>query len=481
MDSNLKIKSASSLRWSSFGSILPKIINPVISLSLINLVDPKEYGLLAIINYIINFINILNGFGLFEYILKEKQLCNLKLNSLFWLNIILSFTIFILILTFSPLISAFYKQPQLTNLLFLSSIVLVLNSMQLINMSLLLKFMEYKKIFLLQIFPTLTLFLLTYPLARMGYGVWSFVISQLLTSLLSMILYFKFTDWRPQFIFSKIFALDGLKFGRWVTLEKVIEFIYSNIDLFFVSIFFDIQITGIYSIARGLATVLFTTVNGPFGQIMLPLLSKLQFQNIGIVFLKISSRIYFINVSIIIFVVIFSDNFLPFIFTNKNELIKILPIVVLSEGLSRCIWIQRDIYKIQNMPKKYLVGLFPNLIYIIAILLFFKPSNLVFFALIKLSNDLLYYIIQNYIFIKFSKISFTSIFKLFSKLVLSGFCTYLIYHFVNIYKYLGINLLLSLTSIFISIIIYIFFIFIFDRLAFQNYKTDLILFFNLKR
>ncbi|MHA8090225.1 oligosaccharide flippase family protein [Aquirufa antheringensis] len=475
MDNYLKSNSVNSLRWASFGAVLPKIANPIISLSLINIIDAKEYGLLAIVSYIINFINIINGFGFNEFIIKESEISKLKLNSLFWANLIFSAVIFLLLLMSSPFISDLYNQPKLNDILPISAFILLINSIQLVNMSLLQKNLEFKKMFFLQIFPTIILFVVAYPLAILGFGVWSFVISQLLTGIMSLILYIYFTKWRPQIKFSKNATLEALHFGQWVTIEKVIEFVYSNVDLFFVSIYFDIKTVGIYSIARGLATVLFSSINGPFGQIMLPILAKLKTHDVGSVFLKISSRLYLINITLIIFVIIFYKNLLPFIFLNKYELIKLIPYVVLSEGISRCIWVQRDIYKIQNKPKKYLISIIPNLVYIITLLTLYKPQNLFVLLMIKLSNDIVYYIIQNYVFVRFANISFVLIVRLFYKLIFCGFISYLIYNLLHSYVLTENCLFTEVLNISLTIISYILLIYFIDRESYLKYKIDLLL------
>jgi teichuronic acid exporter len=475
LENYLKVKSINSLRWSSLGGVLPKIINPIISLSLINIIDAKEYGLLAIVSYIINFINIINGFGFNEFIIKENEISKLKLNSLFWANLSFSTLIFLLLLFFSPFISELYSQPKLIQILPISALILLISSIQLVNTSLLQKKLEYKKMFFLQIFPTIILFVVTYPLALIGFGVWSFVVSQLLTGIISLFLTIHFTKWRPQFIFSINAILEALHFGQWVTIEKIIEFIYSNVDLFFVSVYFDIKTVGMYSIARGLATVLFTSVNGPFGQIMLPLLSKLQKNDIGGIFLKISSRLYFINISIVIFVIIFSKNLLPFIFINKYELIKLIPFVVLSDGISRCIWVQRDIYKVLNRPQIYLISILPNLAYVTFFLTLYRPDNLFILLMIKLSNDIIYYFVQNFVFVRFANISFISILRLFHILIFCGSISFIIYTLLSSFILGENSLVIQLFNIFVTICSYIILIYLFDRESYNKYKLDLFL------
>jgi O-antigen/teichoic acid export membrane protein len=474
----VKHSSFNSLRWSTLGMILPKIVNPLVSLLLVNIISADDYGIFAIISFIISFINLVQGFGFIEFLIKEKEPSESLLCTIFWTNLLASIGVYLALVFSSKYISHIYKIADLVYLIPISGLIVLINPIQIINSSILQKNLEYKKIFFLQFSPTIILFLITLPLALLKFGVWSLIASQVLSSFLGAILYFKFSSWRPKFIFSKEWLTKIIKFGKWVTLEKVIEYLYSNFDLILVGYLCDISQFGIYSIARSLSTVLFTTVNGPLGVILLPILSKLvsSRENIREYFLSISKRIYAINLSIIIFVLIFSYDCLPYVFINKYELIWLIPIMVCGEGISRLIWIQRDMFKILNLPKIYPLSIIPNIAITLVVYLCVKTTNVYYFAIIKVSNDILYFIIQN-LLVKYNfKISLVYVFKYSKALIFSGglsavFFNVLIY-LIN--KFVGLNFI---ELIFVAVLTLVYYIFVFsklDKVLFSFLLNDLL-------
>lgn len=477
--------SFNSLRWSTLGIILPKVVNPIVSLILVNIIAAEDYGVFAIISFIISFINLVQGFGFAEFLIKEKQQSESLLSTIFWTNLFASIILYLLLLLFSNYISLVYKIPDLTYLIPISGLIILINPLQIINSSILQKNLEYKKIFFLQFIPTLILFLITLPLALLKSGIWSLVASQVLTSFFGAVLYFKFSTWRIRFLFSKIWFLKIISFGKWVTLEKIIEYLFSNFDLIVVGYFCDISQFGIYSIARSLSTVIFTTANGPLGIILLPILSNVvkSKEHIGNYFLSISKRIYSINLSLIIFVLIFSKEILPYIFVNKNLLFVLIPMLILGEGLSRLIWIQRDMFKIINKPKLYPVSIIPNIVITCLIYLSFRTKNVFNFALIKIINDTLYFIIQNLVIKYKFKISLIYIIKYSKAFIFSGLFSALFFKICVYftYKFGELNLIEIICYIFMTLSFYIVLVSKLDKPLFEFLLNDFNAFIGKKK
>ncbi len=479
-----KESSINSLRWSTLGSILPKIINPIVSLLLVNIISSKDYGIFAIISFVISFINLVQGFGFTEFLIREKEPTEDLLNTVFWTNLFASIILYISLLLATSKISEIYKISDLNFLIPISGLIILINPIQIINSTILQKNLEYKKIFFLQFFPTIILFLITLPLALLKYGVWSLVASQVVSAFIGSLLYFKFSNWRPSFKYSKTYLHKIIQFGKWVTLEKIIEYLFSNFDLILVGYLCDIQKFGIYSIARSLSTVLFTTVNGPLGVILFPILSKVIKNENGIseFFLSISKRIYAVNLSIIICVLILSKDFLPFVFLDKKDLIWLLPLMVIGEGISRLIWIQRDMYKIVNNPRIYPISIIPNIILTTILYLSIKTNNILHFALIKVANDLIYFTLQNLLVKSKFKISLTYIFKYSKAIIIAGLISGLIYN-ITIYSillFIKINILLIIFIGFCTAILYVFVFSKLDKAFYSILYNDLMSFIGKK-
>ena len=112
MINNIKLKSIKSLKWVALGNILNKMFTPIISLYIAAIVGPEAYGLVAISAAFIGYGNLLQGFGVKDYVVKED--INEKiLNSSFWFNIFIAISLFLFFLLITPYVSSLYNEPLL--------------------------------------------------------------------------------------------------------------------------------------------------------------------------------------------------------------------------------------------------------------------------------------------------------------------------------------------------------------------------------
>ena len=393
----IKLRSLKSIKWTTLGLVVPKLISPIINLWLVNILNPSDFGLLAISSVIIGFTALVQGLGLVEFLIKEKELCELRLNTIYWASIFIATFMAILIVALTPTISQVYNNNDLLKIIPALSITIVLSALQLVQNALLQKGLDFKKIFIIQLLPLIVLVGFTLPLALFGWGVWSLVIGQISNGVVSAIMYIHFIRWTPKFIFSMKELKIMLAFGKWVVLEKIIEYLYSNLDIIIIGIYFDISTVGIYSTGKYLITIIYTIINGSIGAISFPMLSHMQsnVSELKIGFFGITKRIVFFNVPIMIGVALLSSNFIPLVFDPKwEELPLMLSITVLGEGFMRNLWVQRDIFKLLNRPEIYPKSIILNLVFSLTFFITASKFGIIAFCVVKVINDILYTIVQ---------------------------------------------------------------------------------------
>jgi O-antigen/teichoic acid export membrane protein len=393
----IKSDALRSLKWTTLGMVLPKLISPLITLWLVNILNPSDYGLLAVSSVIIGFATLLQGFGLIEFLIKEKELSELRLNTIFWSSVFLGTLMAITIVLLSPLLSEIYKNNGLLKIIPALSITIILSALQLVQNALLQKGLDFKKIFIIQLLPLIVLTCVTLPLALFGWGVWSLVIGQISNGIISVLMYFFFTRWNPIFIFSMKELKLMLGFGKWVIVEKIFEYFYSNLDIIIISLYFDTSTVGIYSIGKYFITIIYTIINGSIGAIAFPLLSHIQSNEIElkIAFLGITKRIAFFNIPLMVGVLMLSSSFVPLVFVQKWESLPlVLSITVLGEGIMRNIWVQRDIFKLLNKPEIYPKSIIINLVFSLIFFTIASRFGIIAFCVVKVLNDIIYTFVQ---------------------------------------------------------------------------------------
>ncbi len=390
-------KSLGSMKWASLGMILPKLLSPIVTVWLANILDPAAFGVVALASVIIGFSNLIQGLGFSEYIIKEQKLDDNKLSVAFFSNLLIGIIIYLIIAALTPLFSKLYHNVEISSVLLILSLLIIINSLGVVQYALLQKNMLFKKIFFIQLLPIIVLVGVTLPLALLGYGVWSLVIGQLAKGILANLLYWIFSSWHPKIYFALPVFLKMFNFGKWVTIEKIEEYIYGNMDIILIGIFFDLKATGLYSIAKYIINITYTTFNGPIGAVIYPMFSKLHgsLDELKNGFLSVSKKIFFINVPIMFGILTISYKIIPVLFENKWEgLPLLLSIIVLGEGAHRNIWAQREIFKVLNKPDIYPKSIIINLVFAIVFYYLLGRSSLIAFSIIKVVNDFIYVIVQ---------------------------------------------------------------------------------------
>lgn len=116
-------------------------------------------------------------------------------------------------------------------------------------------------------------------MAFMGYGLWSLVISGLLSSFLSLLMNWYVVRWIPKAGWSK----DSFKYlwdyGNKIMLSWGIGAIYDNIAPVFIGKFYSPAELGVYNRAQGYAMMPSQNVTGVIQNVTFPVLSKMQNDN----------------------------------------------------------------------------------------------------------------------------------------------------------------------------------------------------------
>ncbi len=399
METNDQIKrhSLKSVKWVAFGFILPRLITPIITVLLAKILVPSDFGIISICSVFIGVINLIQGLGFSDFIIKEKEIDQTYLSTAFWSNMVLSIFVLGLMWIVAPIVASIYHEPLIGKVLPVLGLAVVFNGAGTIQWALLQKEMKFKRLFKIRILPLFVSLCITLPLAYLGYGVWSLVVGEVSKSLFVNIAYWMVGKWIPRFVFSIEAMKQMLKFGKWIITEKVQEYLYSNLDSIFLGYFGNLSVLGIYTIGRQIIFVLYNTINGPIGGIVFPMLSKMQaeIEKVRNGFFEVSKRVMLVNIPVTIAVAVLSFDAVPLLFSNKWQgLPLVLSIGVIGEGVARLIWAQRDMFKILNRPDVYPKAVMINLLFAAVCYPFGAINGLIAFCLVRAFNDWLYAGIQ---------------------------------------------------------------------------------------
>lgn len=273
---NLKQKVMSGLAWSAAGRLLAQLVTWCITLVIIRLLSPEDYGLMALAGVFVAFLALLNEMGLGAAIVQRKDIDIQMLRPLFGLVLLVSALFYFILFFSATLIADFYNDPRLVLLVKVLSLEFIINAFAVIPKSQLLRDMKFRQIAIVDFTSAISGSVITLVLALMGYGIWALVFGTLIIRTVATLGY-NITN--PLMHLPKI-SMKGMKyfvvFGGYVTFGRIFWFFYSNSDALIIGKILGKELLGYYSIGLMLATLPMEKVSGIINQVAFPAFTSIQ-------------------------------------------------------------------------------------------------------------------------------------------------------------------------------------------------------------
>ena len=274
--------------WVSISTTLLKFINFVISVILARLLEPSDFGLVAIALIVVNFFEIFRDLGIGPALIHRKEDRNAAADTAFYIFPTVAIIFYVVSYLIAPAASDFFREEELGILIRVLSLTFVIWSFGSLPRTLLTKDLEFKKLVIPQLLPKISYGAVAIVMALQGYGVWSLVGGRLVLEIMSVITVWKALDWRPSLRFNRRIALELLNYGKHVITASIIIFLISVVDVTFIGRLLGTEKLGYYSIAFGISGLFTYQVSTLISQVMFPALSKMQddIDKIGSAYLK---------------------------------------------------------------------------------------------------------------------------------------------------------------------------------------------------
>ena len=116
-DAGFGARIRSAIFWRSGSQIVSQMMSWVVTLAVIRLLDPSDYGLFAMTQVILNFATFLNGYGLVSALVQSDKLDSHRLRQAFTIMLLLNGSLALLQLGIAPIAADYYDQPMVADLL----------------------------------------------------------------------------------------------------------------------------------------------------------------------------------------------------------------------------------------------------------------------------------------------------------------------------------------------------------------------------
>jgi O-antigen/teichoic acid export membrane protein len=191
------LKTKKAIYWSLIDRLTSQGIQFIISIILARLIAPAEFGLIAMIIVFITIAEILVDGGLKVSVIQNQDLDEIDLSTIFYTNLIFAIIISIILWFLAPLISVFYAEEKLVLLIRLLILGILFQAPSVIQIGILNKELNFKKITLLSIISALVSGSVGIIMAYNGFGVYALVATTLLGKFTLSCSIWLSSSWRP--------------------------------------------------------------------------------------------------------------------------------------------------------------------------------------------------------------------------------------------------------------------------------------------
>lgn len=275
MADDLKRRSVRGVAWASVESVGVAVLSLVSFIILARMLEPQDFGVVALATVFIYFCNLLTGHGFADALVQRPDLQRDHLDTAFWSTLALSLVLLALCLVGAQPAAALLDAPQLAQVLPWLAAILPLSALCTVQMALFRRDMHFDAVAKRTLFGRGLGAAVGIAMAIYGYGLWSLVAQQLVGQL-ALALAFMTGQWRPRLRFSIRRFREMWGFGLNVSAAQVVTGAGEQALTLIIGAFLGTTVLGHFTIAWRAVQLIKSLVSSAVYHVGLSAFSKLR-------------------------------------------------------------------------------------------------------------------------------------------------------------------------------------------------------------
>lgn len=231
---DLKSKAVTASLWAIVEKFSLQIVQFVVSVVLARLLEPRDYGLIALTGIFTSLSAAIIDGGFEKSLIRAKTLEPIQIDSAFYVNLVLSFLLTGILWCAAIPIAHFFHEPALAPVLRIVSLTLPMSAVTCTQRVLLMKELRFKKISLAQMASSTAGGIVGIAMALKGYGVWALVGSLITIQAVTIVIFWAKSDWYPRLRFSFSSIREMLPYGTRIMFVSILFFLMLQFNTFIV-------------------------------------------------------------------------------------------------------------------------------------------------------------------------------------------------------------------------------------------------------
>lgn len=258
------------------GQGLGVIVRLAFMVILARLLDPGEFGLVAMATAVTGMMAMFASAGLSTAVVQARAISDVQLSTLFWINLLIGTLFAAACCAMAPMLAAFYGEPRLLWLTVLLAPGFLVSAACVQHLAILQRSMRYGALTLIEVSGQVVGLVAGALLALAEYRYWALVGASFTLQVTTCVGLWIMVRWRPRrcFAIREVSAL--LRAGGMITLNTIVAYIGFNLEKVLVGRFWGAEALGHYGRAYQLVAVPIDNLSNAVGSVAFSALARLQ-------------------------------------------------------------------------------------------------------------------------------------------------------------------------------------------------------------
>lgn len=275
MEPSLKEKTAKGLMWGLLQGGSMQLFSAIIGIVLLRLLTPTDYGRIAVLLVFSTIASNLQESGFISALCNKRQPSHADYNAVFWFNIMVSISIYVLLFFLSPLIADFYNDPILTPLARVLFLGFLASAFGIVQRAYLYTNIKVKQTSLISLVSLIASGIIGIVMAYHGFAFWGLAVQSVLYIAFNTLLCWCVSPWRPSLHIDFRPAWQMFGFSSKLLLTNLFAQFNAHVFSVLLGRFYNTHVVGQYSNARKWNDMCVNTVNMMVANVVQPVLTQL--------------------------------------------------------------------------------------------------------------------------------------------------------------------------------------------------------------
>jgi O-antigen/teichoic acid export membrane protein len=263
--------------WRSGSQLLGQLIAWTSTFLVIRMLNPADYGLVAMTGVVLTFLDLFKGWGFASSLVRDETTDRHKIGQAFAMLILMNGALAAAQLAAAPLAADYFHQPMVADLLRVQALFYLANPFNALGHALLARRLEFKRQSRIDLVAAVLSAATALVCALAGAGVWTLVAAPAMLWYARALGYFAAARlWEIRPIFRLAGAGTMLRYGFAMVGVQACWFVQSQADIFIGGHSLDAHTLGLYTTALFLTQILAAKFVPPLNEVAFAAYSRIQ-------------------------------------------------------------------------------------------------------------------------------------------------------------------------------------------------------------